>query len=290
MSIFAMVSHGLPLQNPDHRKAWIHHMKITQIRNATLLIEVASHRVLVDPMLGRQGALPSLKYLGGQRRRNPIVELPDGIDAMLASATHALITHCQKGHFDHLDRAGKRWLRERRLPVLCMPDDAAYLRQRGLSVQLLNAGESTEALGGRITPVACLHGRGWIGKLMAHGHGYIMEWPGEPVLYLAGDTVLTDDVRRVVEALPSDSVCVLPAGGAAMDFGGELIMDVDQALRAAVAGRGRFVLNHLEALDHCPTRRSELRAEICSRGLDARVQVPDDGQTLVFALPPTCVH
>lgn len=260
-------------------------MKITQIRNATLLIEAAGHRVLVDPMLARQGALPSLKYLTGQRRRNPIVELPDGADALLASSTHVLITHCQKGHFDHLDRAAKRWLRERQLPVLCMPEDLAYLRERGLNAEALNANGPTLALGARITPVACLHGRGWVGKLMAHGHGYVIEWPGEPALYLAGDTVLTQDVLDAVGQLGAGSVSVLPAGGAAMDLGSELIMDTDQALRAAAAGAGRFVLNHLEALDHCPTQRAALRAEARQRGLAERVQVPEDGESLVFQLP-----
>jgi L-ascorbate metabolism protein UlaG (beta-lactamase superfamily) len=257
-------------------------VKITQIRNATVLIEAAGHRVLVDPMLAPQGALPSLKYLGGERRRNPIVDLPFGSEALLAGATHALITHCQRGHFDHLDRLGKRWLRERQLPVLCMPHDAPYLSERGLAVQVLNADGPTDVLGGRITPVRCVHGRGWIGRLMAHGYGYVVDWPGEPSVYIAGDTVLTDDVLDTVRRLGGDSVSVLPAGGAAMDLGGELIMDADQALRAAAAGGGRFVMNHLEALDHCPTRRQELRAEACRRGLEGRVQVPEDGATLVF--------
>lgn len=259
-------------------------MKLTQIRNATVLVEAAGHRVLVDPMLARQGALPSLKYLTGQRRRNPTVELPEGTDALLASVTHVLITHCQKGHFDHLDRAGKRWLRERQLPVLCMPGDAAYLRERGLKVQPLNATGSTQALGARITPIPCLHGRGWVGKLMAHGHGYVIEWPGEPALYLAGDTVLTAEVLAAVSRLDADSVSVLPAGGAAMDLGSELIMDADQALRTIAAGSGRFVLNHLEALDHCPTPRSSLRADAQQRGLATRVHVPEDGEALAFKL------
>ena len=257
-------------------------MKITQIRNATVMIEAAGHRVLVDPMLATQGALPSLKYLGGQRRRNPLVGLPEGADALLAGATHALITHCQKGHFDHLDRAGKRWLRERQLPVLCMPGDAAYLRERGLNVQVLDGDGPRMVLGAQLTPVPCLHGRGWVGKLMAHGHGYVIEWPGEPAVYLAGDTLLTDEVLGTVRRLGAESVSVLPAGGAAMDFGQELIMDGDQALRAVAAGRGRFVLNHLEALDHCPTRRADLRAEAGRRSLAHRVCVPEDGEALVF--------
>lgn len=256
-------------------------MKITQIRNATVLIEAAGLRLLVDPMLAPQGALPSLKYLGGARRRNPIVELPEGTDALLAGVTHVLITHCQRGHFDHLDRAGKRWLRERQLPVLCMPCDATHLRERGLNVQALNDGGPTPFVGGRITPVPCLHGRGWVGRLMAHGHGYVIELPGEPSVYVAGDTVLTDTVIAAVRTL-DPAVSIVPAGGAAMDLGSELIMDADQALQLAAAGRGVFVMNHLEALDHCPTRRADLRAEARRRGLAERVRVPEDGETAVF--------
>ena len=152
-------------------------------------------------------------------------------------------------------------------------------------MQVLNAEGPSPVMGAQVTPVPCLHGRGWIGRLMAHGHGYVIEWPGEPALYLAGDTVLTADVLGTVRRLGAGSVSVLPAGGAAMDLGSELIMDADQALRAAAAGRGRFVLNHVEALDHCPTLRADLRVEARRRGLATRVQVPADGEALVYEVP-----
>ena len=95
-------------------------MLITQLRNATVLAP--------------RGSLPALRYLGTRRQRNPLVDLPAETDAALQRVTHALITHCQRGHFDHLDRAGKQFLREHRIPVFCMPHDAAYLAQRGLKV------------------------------------------------------------------------------------------------------------------------------------------------------------
>ncbi|MCW7539453.1 MBL fold metallo-hydrolase [Aquabacterium sp. A7-Y] len=256
-------------------------MKITQLRNATVLVEYAELRLLVDPMLAPRGALPALKYLGAPRRRNPLVDLPEVTPALLEGVTHALITHCRKGHFDHLDRAGKRWLRERRIPVLCMPEDADHLRQRGLNVQPL-AGQGATAFGaGQIQPIACLHGEGWIGRLMAHGHGYVIEQAGEPSLYIAGDTVLTDEVVRCVQER-RPAVSIVPAGGAAFDLGGEIIMDAEQALALAERGDGVFLANHLEALDHCPTRRADLRAAAAARGLAHRFLVPEDGQTLEF--------
>ena len=89
--------------------------------------------------------------------------MPEGTDALLASVTHVLITHCQKAtSITSTVRASAGC--ERQLPVLCMPGDAAYLRERGLKVQPLNATGSTQALGARITPIPCLHGRGWVGR------------------------------------------------------------------------------------------------------------------------------
>jgi L-ascorbate metabolism protein UlaG (beta-lactamase superfamily) len=120
-------------------------MHITQLRNATVVLEFESKglpvRLLVDPMLAPRAALPSLKWLTGKRRRNPLVDLPERSNEVLASVTHALITHCQRGHFDHLDRAGKHFLRERRIPVFCTPHDEPYLRARGLNAQPLSSVE-----------------------------------------------------------------------------------------------------------------------------------------------------
>src|SRR5262245_58170897 len=93
-------------------------MKITQLRNATAIVELGSHRILIDPMLAPRGTLPPLKLLAG-RVRNPVADLPPMTDSLLDTVTHCLITHCQKGHFDHLDRAGKHWLRAAQVPVIC---------------------------------------------------------------------------------------------------------------------------------------------------------------------------
>jgi L-ascorbate metabolism protein UlaG (beta-lactamase superfamily) len=237
-------------------------MKITQIRNATIIVEFGDAKILVDPMLARAGRIPALKYFTRRRRRNPLVDIPENGRAALEDVTHCLITHCQKGHFDHLDRAGVKWLRQRRIPVFCTVDDAGFLE-------------------GFVTPIPCVHGRGVIGKFMAHGHGYFIEWPGEPSLYIAGDTVLTDDVRQCL-ARHRPQVSVVPAGGARFDLGGEVIMDAEQVIEFCRLSEGRVVANHLEALDHCPVSRDELARKRLSSGLDTRLMIPRDGETLLF--------
>lgn len=255
-------------------------MHITQIRNATVLLEfrVGGHDIalLVDPMLAPAGGLPSLRYLGGPRRRNPLVPLPETAAPALERVTHALITHCQKGHFDHLDRAGRRFLRERGLPVVCMPDDADWLSARGLQARPLAGLQRQPLLGGFVTPIPCLHGRGWVGRLMAHGAGYLIEMPGEPSVYVAGDTVLHEPVRHCLAVLKPD-IAILPAGGARFDLGGEILMDAAELAEAARLFGGQLVVNHLEALDHCPVSREEVRQRAAFLG--ERLWVPQDGES-----------
>ncbi|MEO4047718.1 MBL fold metallo-hydrolase [Pseudomonas sp. CAU 1711] len=256
-------------------------MKITQLRNATLIVQFGDIHLLVDPMLSPRGQLPSLKLITRSRRRNPLIELPENAGEHLQRVTHCLITHCQKGHFDHLDRAAVRWLRERGTPVLCMAQDVAYLRRLRLNVRELASDQDGAFFGGSVRAIPCLHGEGFVGRLMAHGHGYFIRIPGEPSLYLAGDTLLTEDVRHCLAELQPE-VSVLPAGGAEFDIGGPIIMGQADILSALRLSRGVVIANHLEALDHCPVTRAELEAEAALLRLGERLRVPQDGETLEF--------
>jgi L-ascorbate metabolism protein UlaG (beta-lactamase superfamily) len=253
-------------------------MQLTQLRNATVVIHIGAYNILVDPMLAPRHALPPLRLLDGQRLRNPLVDLPAGSDVGLKSVTHCLITHCQKGHFDHLDSFGKRWLRETQTPVICTPHDAPYLHKRGLRVQSLPDAHDLPQpfLDGRIRTVRCTHGRGLVGRWMEHGVGYFIEWPGEPSLYLAGDTVLTPDVKAFAQT-HRPQVSVLPAGGARFDVGGDIIMGTDDVLEYIRLTDGLVIANHLEALSHCPVQRSALRQAAQAAGCGARILIPQDG-------------
>jgi L-ascorbate metabolism protein UlaG (beta-lactamase superfamily) len=257
-------------------------MHITQLRNATVIIHLGDRHILVDPMLAPQGALPPLRLLDGKRLRNPTVDLPAQADDALAQVTHCLITHCQKGHFDHLDGFGKQWLRDTQVPVICTPHDATYLRKRGLNVQGLPEGHDQPKpfFDGQIRTVRCTHGEGAVGRMMEHGVGYFLEMPGEPSLYLAGDTILTPRVRAFVSQHQPD-VSVVPAGGARFDIGGDIIMGIDDVIAFAQLSTGTVVANHLEAISHCPVTRTALVAAAQLAGVGHRLVVPADGQILV---------
>lgn len=261
-------------------------MKITQIRNATIIVEFDNICLLIDPMLADKGALPALKFLDGKRERNPIIELPEIAEEMLNKVTHCLITHCQKGHFDHLDNAAKKWLRERQIPVICTPHDAIFLQKLGLNVHPLskNHAQGIPFFNGIIQSVACRHGEGVMGLLMEHGVGYFIQIPNQASLYLAGDTILTQDVRDFVGKNQPD-VSVIPAGGARFDLGGEIIMGMEEVITFTRLSKGIVIANHLEALSHCPVKRCDLQVHFLEEAIHSRLRIPLDGESVLIQIP-----
>ena len=256
-------------------------MKITQIRNATTIIKSGNNVILVDPMLATKGSIPSLKYFTKSKRRNPLVELPEITDELLKTVTHCLITHCQKGHFDHLDKAATKWLKENNIPVFCSQQDFDFLIKKGLDVTSLDVNNENSFLNGTVSLVPCIHGKGVIGKFMAHGYGYFIKFPNEPTLYISGDTILTQTVKTFVKTTQPD-ISVIPAGGARFDLGGDIIMGLEESLQFGEIAKGMVIANHLESLDHCPVTRDEIKAEVKTRAWENHFYTPSDGEFLEF--------
>ncbi|MCY8273511.1 MBL fold metallo-hydrolase, partial [Bacillus sonorensis] len=79
-------------------------MKITQIRNATLLVEYAGKMFLIDPMLAEKGTYPPFPNSLRQDQNNPLVSLPMSMDHIINDLDAVIVTHL---HLDHFDDAAK---------------------------------------------------------------------------------------------------------------------------------------------------------------------------------------
>lgn len=261
-------------------------MKIHQIRNATILVEFGDVRLLVDPMLSDKGALPPLR-LFKMRGRNPSVSLPENAQELIDSATHCIITHCQRGHFDHLDRDAIKWLRKTQLPVFCTPRDEPFLASKGVKTMPLRRDDTQpqQFLGGTIQTTPCRHGRGLVGKFMEHGVGYFIKISGEPSLYLTGDTILTDAVMEFVKQHAPDGI-VAPAGGARFDIGNEIIMNATDMVTLAKLTPAVIIANHVEAISHCPISRADIQSVAMASGFASRIIAPSDGAMVSLSAAP----
>jgi L-ascorbate metabolism protein UlaG (beta-lactamase superfamily) len=252
-------------------------MRLRLIRHATLFIELAGRRLLVDPMLDPAGARPPVANTANDRR-NPLVELPGPAEEVAREAEALLVTHL---HADHLDETAVRLLAGSP-PVLSQPEDVLTLRECGFS-DVRPVEEALEWRGVHIARTPARHGTGKIGKAMAPASGYVLRAAGEPSVYLAGDTIWCEEVRATVDVQRPD-VIVVNAGGARFKEGDPIVMTADDVVALARHTPGTPVVAvHLDAINHCLESRDELRARLRAEGLEDRVSVPEDGAEAVLA-------
>ena len=263
-------------------------MKIHHIRNATFVIESGEYHILIDPMLSDKGALPVFAHFRHPGHRNPIVDLPENAAQILDKVTHCLITHSHTfgmemfTHTDHLDSPGKAFLKQNNVPVICCQKDVSFLTKKDIIVETaLDYWQAQPFLRGKIIAIPAQHGHGWIQYLMANGAGFFLELPDEPSIYISGDTVFTDDVHRALTDLAPD-IAVVAAGSASLDIGGPILMPMNEIITFIRHAPKRVIANHMEALNHCPTKRANLSKELDVQNLLDRTDIPVDGQTLEF--------
>lgn len=244
-------------------------MKVRLIRNATLVVDMAGHRLLVDPMFDARETRPPVADTVPELP-NPLVDLPEPAEALLDGVDAVLVTHL---HADHFDTSAASVIGDR-LPVYCQPEDVETLHELG--VTRLTPVPATVALGPlRVTRVGAQHGFGDVAEMLGPVSGYVIRGDGES-LYLAGDTVFFDGVEATLAGTAPD-VVVVNAGGASFVDSERIIMDLDdvRAVRAC-APAAICVAVHLEAINHCPLTRPQLRE------IDG-VLAPDDGETLTLS-------
>ena len=250
-------------------------MRIQLVRHATLLIDYANMRLLVDPMLSDAGAMAAIQN-SPQPRPNPLVALPMPVEQVLDGVHAVVVTHT---HRDHWDDAAIQ-LVPKDLPLFCQPEDLAKME----STHFVNAAAVHDARNWSkicITRTGGRHGTGDIGKAMAPVSGYVLQNEGEPTLYIGGDTIWCREVSDAIEQFHPD-VIVLNAGGARFLQGDPITMMPSDVIHVChAAPKAKIMAVHMEAINHCLVTRDELAEQADVAGVS--VMIPDDGEALDFA-------
>lgn len=240
-----------------------------------MVIEADNKVILVDPMLGEQGTMPTFTFFRFKARKNPIVPLPESCRPILEKVTHCLITH---QHPDHIDNAAIDFLKAQNIPVTCSVKDEKAFKKKGLNiVQSIDYWKRTDFLGGKIEGIPARHGYGFVAKPMGNVMGFYMELPGQPSIYLSSDTIYTEAVDKVLKQYQPD-ISVVACGTAQLDVFKPLLMTMEDILKFTKNAPAKVIMNHLEAVNHCPTTRKGLKQVLKEHQLLERSYIPEDGE------------
>ncbi|MDF2678843.1 MAG: hypothetical protein K0R47_33 [Brevibacillus sp.] len=252
-------------------------MKVTQIRNATLVVEYAGKKFLIDPFLADKGTYPPFPNSLRQDQNNPLVSLPTSLDNII-NVDAVIVTHL---HLDHFDDVAKEVLPKDIKIFVQNEEDAIEIRNADFqNVEVLQENTLFEDI--HLIKTKGEHGRGEILKLAGQVCGVVFKHPTEKILYVAGDTVWYEGVYKVIDTR-NPEIIVVNAGDNQFFEGGSLVMgkeDVYEVYKAAP--NAKIIAVHMEAVNHWTLSREELKSFTKEKGIDSSVIVPDDGESYTF--------
>lgn len=263
-----------------HLLAGVNEMKkqpsIQLLRHATLVLEINGMKLLVDPMLSPKDGMDPVQNCGNDTRF-PMVELPvngAALNKILTGADAVVITHT---HRDHWDAAAQNML-DKNKPIFCQPVDQEKIAEQGFkNIQPIETVLDWKGI--KISRTGGRHGTGDIGKRMGEVSGFVFQSKGESV-YLAGDTVWCEEVEKALDTF-KPSVTILNAGGAKFLTGDPITMTPEDVMKVhARLPATKLIAVHMDTVNHCFIRRTDLARALAEKGLASRVLVPGDGETV----------
>lgn len=254
-------------------------MRLTLVRSATLLIDTggAVPTLLVDAMLNPPGAVDPVEDTA-PAIRNPLVPLPLPVVDVVAQAGIVLLTHL---HNDHFDATARREI-PAETPVLCQPADLEALASAGFVAVEAVEDEHTLAPGAVLHRVGARHTLGAHVGALGDVSGFVLTAPDMPTTYVASDSVWCEEVAATLDRF-DPSIVVVNAGAARFLTDGPISMTAEDVIAVCRhAPQATVVAVHLEALNHCPMTRAEIRRHATAAGIGERLVIPVDGEELRF--------
>lgn len=257
---------------------------VQQIRNATVKITYADTTFLVDPMFAKKGFYEGFPNTYRSELRNPLVDLPIKPKTILAGVDAIIVTHT---HLDHWDDAAQAAI-PKNMPVFVQnKDDQKMIKSQGFKdVRILT---QTTFKGVKLTKIGGQHGtdemyqnpqlKAGLGEAM----GIVFEAKGHETVYVAGDTIWHAEVDQAIQKFKPE-VIVLNTGNALVNgYKESIIMGKEDTYRAIQkAPKAKIVAVHMDAINHMSLSRAQLSEYVKDKGIQDKVLIPLDGETLSF--------
>ncbi|MBX7152224.1 MBL fold metallo-hydrolase [bacterium] len=250
-------------------------LAIQFIRHATLILEIADQKILIDPMLSPKETMDPVAN-AVNNFRIPMVDLPIDeatLSQWLNSLTAIVVTHTHRDHWD----AKAIQILPKNLPLFCQPSDESVIKNQGFTdVRVIQGYVDWKGI--TITRTGGQHGTGEIGRKMGTVSGFIFQTDQAPALYVAGDTIWCNEVADALRRFLPKHV-IVNAGAAQFLTGGPITMDTNDIAQVCKAmPEAEIIAVHMDTVNHCLLKRTDLKTFAEKEKLNIRI--PLDGQKI----------
>jgi len=255
-------------------------MKIQLIRNATIVVEYAEKKILVDPMFSKKGELPAapMPAKDWNMKRNPLHELPISIDEIIKDIDFVFLSHL---HFDHWDKAAEDALPKNIKIFVQDENDKKKIEKSGFTnVEILTENSKFNEI--ELSRTKAQHGKGFILRVAGHVCGMVLRHPSEKTLYIAADTVWYEEVEKTLDKFKPE-VIVVNGGDNRFLIGNQLVMSKQDVVSVHTAApNAKIVVVHMEGVNHNTLSRRELSEFLVEKTINDKVIIPIDGEKIEF--------
>jgi L-ascorbate metabolism protein UlaG (beta-lactamase superfamily) len=247
-------------------------MNIQYIRHATLILNIAGRKILVDPMLSEVSELPPVP-LTTNRLKNPLIPLPHGSLDLMRDIDAVLLTHY---HFDHFDKAAEKFIPKDVL-IFCQPGDDKKLKKMGYTnARVIDGTLEWGPLNLKRFPAN--HARGYLLKvILGKTSSYYLQ-SGADAIFLTGDALFDNLLLKSLgETKPA--FIIANAGSAKFFWDKPVTLAADDMKEMLMMLPGsRIAAVHMDAINHCMLTKDALRKYAAVENISGKMLIPAEGE------------
>lgn len=259
-------------------------MKITQVRNATIIVEYNETKFLIDPWLGPKDYMEGFESALNSQIRQPRVELPFEIEKTV-DVDAVILTHFHPDHFDEyavnaLNKDIKFFVQSQK--------DLEIIKSYGFKNLEVMTQQGIDYKNIKLYKTDCQHGKRENIKPLCESigmpydaMGVVFKSNNEKTLYVAGDTIWCDEVSEAIDKFEPE-IIVVNACAATVINGERLIMNIDDVRQVIKkAPKSTIIASHMDTVSHLTVTRKDLE-EFREKESVKNLLIPDDGEVLNF--------
>lgn len=259
-------------------------MKITQIRNATIIVEFDNNKFLIDPWLAPKDYMDGFEAGINPRIRQPRVELPLEIEK-ITNVDAVILTHY---HPDHIDEFAIDALDKNIKFFVQSQDDLSIIKSYGFQNIEIITEKGINYKNIKLYKTNCQHGKREIIKPICEkvgmpydSMGIVFKSDKEKTLYIAGDTIWCDEVKNAINK-HAPKIIVINACGATIFNGEHIIMNIDDIKKLIeYYPNSTIIASHMDTVSHLSVTRKDLQEFKIKNNAD-NLLIPDDGESMTF--------